>query len=62
MNTVMKCPKCGFKESVLSSRPSAQEPPCPRCPTFIRMVIVPPENNTYGTDGKSVWSSNNSNK
>lgn len=57
MNTKLKCPKCGHQESVLSSRPSAQEPPCPRCPTFIRMVPVPPDNTSYGTDGKSVWSS-----
>lgn len=37
-----KCPKCGHRESVMSSRPSANDPPCPRCEKFTRMVIEPP--------------------
>lgn len=58
----LKCPKCNHKESVLSSRPSAQLPPCPRCQAFTRMVddSPPPGQNTttwstagsQGTDPK----------
>jgi len=54
-NTVMKCPACGYKESILSSRPSAQDPPCPRCEKFVRMVIVPPP-----IDGQTTWSTGGS--
>ena len=54
---VLKCPKCGYQESVLSSRPTAQEPPCPRCEKFTRMVVVPPP-----ADGKTMWSTNNTGK
>jgi hypothetical protein len=57
MNTVMKCPKCGFQESILSSRPSANDPPCPRCTDFVRMVPVPPP-----ADGKTLWSTGNTGK
>jgi hypothetical protein len=37
----LKCPKCKFEETSYQSRPHA-EPPCPRCPGFVRMEVVPP--------------------
>lgn len=39
---VVKCPKCEHQESVMSSRPGAELPPCPRCEDFIRMQDVTP--------------------
>lgn len=39
---VMKCPKCKHQESVLSSRPGAQNPPCPRCDGNVRMEDITP--------------------
>lgn len=37
----IKCPECGWKENLLSSRPD-RPPPCPRCPGVVRMQILPP--------------------
>lgn len=39
---VVKCPKCEHQESVMSSRPGAELPPCPRCEDFVRMADVTP--------------------
>ena len=39
---VVKCPKCAHQETVLSSRPGAELPPCPRCDGFVRMTDVTP--------------------
>jgi len=39
---VVKCPKCEHQESVISSKPGAELPPCPRCEDFIRMADVTP--------------------
>jgi len=39
---VMKCPKCKHQESVLSSRPGAENPPCPRCEGMVRMEDITP--------------------
>lgn len=39
---VMKCPKCNHQESVISSRPGAQDPPCPRCEDMVRMEDITP--------------------
>jgi hypothetical protein len=49
---VVKCPVCEHKESVMSSRPGGDLPPCPRCEDFVRMVDVTP-----GPDQtKQTWS------
>lgn len=46
----LKCPKCGLTESVMSSRPNTQLPPCSRCPGFVRMVdATPPPGQTTTT-------------
>jgi hypothetical protein len=39
---IVKCPKCEYKESVISTSMSAQTPPCPRCEDFIRMDDITP--------------------
>jgi len=39
---VAQCPKCEFKESIISTSPGAEMPPCPRCEDFIRMADVTP--------------------
>ena len=39
---IVKCPKCEYQESVISSRPGVDLPPCPRCEDFIRMADVTP--------------------
>ena len=39
---VVKCPSCEHKETVVSSRPGADLPPCPRCEGFVRMMDVTP--------------------
>ncbi len=39
---VVKCPKCEHQETVLSSKPDAELPPCPRCDDFVRMADVTP--------------------
>lgn len=38
----VKCPKCEYKESIISTSMSAEMPPCPRCEDFIRMDDVTP--------------------
>ena len=38
----VKCPKCEYKESIISTSMSAEMPPCPRCEDFIRMADVTP--------------------
>ena len=40
---VMKCPECGHQETVMSSRPGAENPPCPRCEKMTRMEDVTPD-------------------
>ncbi|MGE3483341.1 MAG: hypothetical protein AB7L09_01245 [Nitrospira sp.] len=40
---VVKCPKCDYKESVVSSKPGAALPPCPRCEEFVRMQDITPD-------------------
>ena len=49
---VMKCPKCDHQESVLSSRPGAQNPPCPRCEAMVRMEDITP----LPSQSKTAWS------
>ena len=49
---VMKCPKCSHQESVLSSRPAAQNPPCPRCEDMVRMEDITP----LPSQTKTAWS------
>jgi ribosomal protein S27E len=39
---IVKCPQCEHQESVMSSRPGMELPPCPRCDDFIRMTDVTP--------------------
>jgi len=39
---VVKCPVCEYKESIISTSPNAQMPPCPRCDDFIRMANITP--------------------
>lgn len=56
---VVKCPKCEHTESVVSSKPGADLPPCPRCEgndEFIRM-----ENHTPAPNQQAVaWSTGGS--
>jgi len=48
---ILTCPACGWKESLLSSKP-ADPPPCPRCPGVVRMKMEDPPQ-----DGqKTTWS------
>jgi hypothetical protein len=49
---VMKCPKCKHQESVISSRPGDQPPPCPRCEGVVRMEDITP----LPGQGKTAWS------
>jgi len=49
---VMKCPKCHHQESVLSSKPGAQNPPCPRCEDAVRMEDITP----LPSQSKIAWS------
>lgn len=49
---IVKCPKCEYQESVLSSRPGADLPPCPRCEEFVRMDDITPAPG----DNKTTWS------
>jgi hypothetical protein len=39
---IVKCSKCEYKESIISTSMSAQMPPCPRCEDFIRMEDITP--------------------
>lgn len=39
---VVKCPACDYQESVISTSPNAEMPPCPRCEDFVRMADVTP--------------------
>jgi len=39
---VVQCPKCEYQESVMSSRPGGEMPPCPRCEGFVQMVDISP--------------------
>jgi phage FluMu protein Com len=51
---VVKCPKCNHTESVVSTKPGAALPPCPRCEgndEFVRM-----ENHTPAPNQQTVWS------
>lgn len=51
---VVKCPKCEHQESVMSSRPGSELPPCPRCEDFVRMEDVTPglsQTKTWSTSG-----------
>lgn len=46
----LKCPKCAHQESVMSSRPTDNLPPCPRCQGFVRMTdVTPPPDQTTTT-------------
>ena len=38
----VKCPKCEYKESIISTSSNAEMPPCPRCEDFIRMADITP--------------------
>lgn len=53
---VVKCPKCNYQESVISTRPGIGLPPCPRCDGFVRMADV-----TQNPDQvNKVWSTSGS--
>ena len=41
---VVKCPKCEYQESIISTSMNAEMPPCPRCEgeAFIRMANITP--------------------
>ena len=39
---VVKCPKCEYQESIISTSLNAEMPPCPRCEDFIRMADITP--------------------
>jgi len=49
---VVKCSKCDYQESVISTKPGAELPPCPRCEGFVRMSDVTP----MGEDLTKTWS------
>jgi hypothetical protein len=49
---VVKCMKCEYQESVISTKPGADLPPCPRCDGFVRMSDVTP----MGEDLTKTWS------
>lgn len=51
---VVKCPVCEHQESVISTSPNAELPPCPRCEDFIRMKDITPQpgqTKTWSTAG-----------
>lgn len=48
---VMSCPVCKHEESVISTRPGSENPPCPRCEDAVRMEDVTPSSNQ-----KTTWS------
>ena len=39
---IVKCPKCEYQESVISTSLNAEMPPCPRCEDFVRMADITP--------------------